>query len=732
MVSISDSLRRVFVSYSRSDFYFAEQLAVALRRRGLDVWFDVHELAPGTDWSEAIDGAIEACDVVVLVASRSSLASPYVQRELDLADRLGRPQVAVLAGRAAPGLPTYDLRSSFKRGAERLAADLAAGTPTGWRPRLRLPCPVGVAVYALAPAVSVACAVVLLALFLHRVIGHQVINATHVGVRLGLVGAMVALIGLPPAWVLWAFLRRRLGWLYLRGSPVTMPFVAIAGVVLAEQMASAIASLEGATLSALGVTPSGVEFFGARALAALLLPVGLAAAIATEFSSGLHRFLRTGAAPRRIRSRHVGKVTRPDTSGAVRSYRLLAADDDAGVRDEVRRALAEAGIEEAADGERDVVVLTDRTPAEWLAREDLRDPVAVVATSIALPVRGSLQRFQWVDYRSRRKRTLETLARDLAGPTGSGTEARAAPEVPERLERLRMPVPVVLVEWTQYSMAVLAAGVGAYGLALAVSHDRRELFWSAVACLLLAPVPFVLARQLRRRRLTPPLLVGVMALFWAAVVPLGLDRLLRVEYASADRGWFSVASPTYVAISAVVVALAWKSLRRWLPRRVRTARSGPATLGCARGSLLWVTMLVPAVIASAGTAVLAAPAKPVDPVAENVCRDRAGLRAIMGPAYGADQARHRAVMTGTREQALAAFDRRIRAANRAVNALGRYQARGTWGADMKERLIAALARTVRADRAYLARRIDWKAWAAERVKFIPVDDDLEEPVCLTE
>jgi TIR domain len=78
--------RRIFVSYSRRDFYFAEQLAVALRRRELAAWFDVHELAAGTDWSAGIDRAIVECDALVLVATRASLESPYVRRECD---RLG-------------------------------------------------------------------------------------------------------------------------------------------------------------------------------------------------------------------------------------------------------------------------------------------------------------------------------------------------------------------------------------------------------------------------------------------------------------------------------------------------------------------------------------------------------------------------------------------------------------------------------------------------------------------
>jgi hypothetical protein len=83
-------LHRVFISYSRNDFYFAEQLAVSLRGQSLSVWFDVHELLAGTDWSAAIDRAIAECDTFVLVASRAALASPYVERERDLASQLNR------------------------------------------------------------------------------------------------------------------------------------------------------------------------------------------------------------------------------------------------------------------------------------------------------------------------------------------------------------------------------------------------------------------------------------------------------------------------------------------------------------------------------------------------------------------------------------------------------------------------------------------------------------------
>jgi hypothetical protein len=270
-------------------------LAVALRRRGLEVWFDVHELASGSDWAEAIDGAIEECGDLVLVTSRAALESPYVRRECDLATRLGRPQVAVLAGRAAsrsPTIPTYDLRSRLKRGADRLASDLASGRPAGWRAHIRLPCPAGALVVALAPALSVVLAVVLTVLFLHRVVGHESVAATHVGIRLALVATMIALVGLVPAWLLWAFLSRSISWLYLRGSLLSMPLIAVAAVVMVEQTASALTS--DAIVIAIGAAPGLTPLPPAEGLAVLLLFVCIVAGVATELAPGLCRVvLRT-------------------------------------------------------------------------------------------------------------------------------------------------------------------------------------------------------------------------------------------------------------------------------------------------------------------------------------------------------------------------------------------------------------------------------------------------------
>ena len=145
--AVAKELTRVFVSYARRDFYFAEQLAVALRRHDVAAWFDGHELASGTDWSAGIDQAITHCDAMVLVASPAALESPYVRSEYGRAVQQGRPVVAVRCSKRSPpqelDFPVYDLRCSFRRGVAALADDLVGrhlygrvcrGFPSLWGP----------------------------------------------------------------------------------------------------------------------------------------------------------------------------------------------------------------------------------------------------------------------------------------------------------------------------------------------------------------------------------------------------------------------------------------------------------------------------------------------------------------------------------------------------------------------------------------------------------------------
>ncbi len=73
---------KVFVSYSRRDFHFAEAVTAALwAHEALDPWFDLQRLRPGMNWEAAWDDALETADALLLLASPAAIASGYVRLE---------------------------------------------------------------------------------------------------------------------------------------------------------------------------------------------------------------------------------------------------------------------------------------------------------------------------------------------------------------------------------------------------------------------------------------------------------------------------------------------------------------------------------------------------------------------------------------------------------------------------------------------------------------------------
>jgi TIR domain len=76
---------RLFLSYAREDEGVARHMEHELRRRGHWVWRDRSQIAPGASWQQAIDDAIAANDLMVVLVSAASSASAQVRREIDLA-----------------------------------------------------------------------------------------------------------------------------------------------------------------------------------------------------------------------------------------------------------------------------------------------------------------------------------------------------------------------------------------------------------------------------------------------------------------------------------------------------------------------------------------------------------------------------------------------------------------------------------------------------------------------
>ncbi|MBM4427475.1 MAG: toll/interleukin-1 receptor domain-containing protein [Chloroflexi bacterium] len=72
---------KIFVSYSRREVGFADDLVRNLEEKGYSVWLDYRNLVPGTPWLDQIHKGIHDSDDILLVVSKASLASQNVEVE---------------------------------------------------------------------------------------------------------------------------------------------------------------------------------------------------------------------------------------------------------------------------------------------------------------------------------------------------------------------------------------------------------------------------------------------------------------------------------------------------------------------------------------------------------------------------------------------------------------------------------------------------------------------------
>jgi TPR repeat protein len=81
---------RVFISYSRDDLNFANQLDAALTACGFECLIDRHGISGGEDWKRRLGNLISEADTVVFVLSPSSARSPICDWEVEEAARLNK------------------------------------------------------------------------------------------------------------------------------------------------------------------------------------------------------------------------------------------------------------------------------------------------------------------------------------------------------------------------------------------------------------------------------------------------------------------------------------------------------------------------------------------------------------------------------------------------------------------------------------------------------------------
>jgi hypothetical protein len=96
----------VFISYSRDDLDFADQLDEALQVTGFATTIDRHGISGGEDWRARLAGLIRDADTVVFVLSPASAKSDICAWEVDEAVRLNKRVIPVLCrsldGQSAP------------------------------------------------------------------------------------------------------------------------------------------------------------------------------------------------------------------------------------------------------------------------------------------------------------------------------------------------------------------------------------------------------------------------------------------------------------------------------------------------------------------------------------------------------------------------------------------------------------------------------------------------------
>ena len=90
--------RQIFISYSKKDAEIANRIAGDLEKAGLNTWVD-REIGGGQQWRRTIEKSIEESAEMIVLISKNSLESRWVQHESSVAYGLDKSIVPVLIGK---------------------------------------------------------------------------------------------------------------------------------------------------------------------------------------------------------------------------------------------------------------------------------------------------------------------------------------------------------------------------------------------------------------------------------------------------------------------------------------------------------------------------------------------------------------------------------------------------------------------------------------------------------
>jgi len=126
-------LGKIFISYSSKDKDFVSKLASEIENQGYSIWLDEKELIAGDYLPKTVGKAIETSKVSIIVLSRHSISSKWVQYEISQAtSRMIKGQMRLIPvlidDTVMPpeltGLVFVDFRKSFDEGLRKVSTAL--------------------------------------------------------------------------------------------------------------------------------------------------------------------------------------------------------------------------------------------------------------------------------------------------------------------------------------------------------------------------------------------------------------------------------------------------------------------------------------------------------------------------------------------------------------------------------------------------------------------------------
>jgi formylglycine-generating enzyme required for sulfatase activity len=100
---------RVFISYSRDDLEFADQLQIALKVAGFDAGIDLESISAAEAWERRLSNLIRGADTIVFVLSPSSAMSKVCAWEVVEATKFGKRIIPVCCRSLAGAVPPSTL-----------------------------------------------------------------------------------------------------------------------------------------------------------------------------------------------------------------------------------------------------------------------------------------------------------------------------------------------------------------------------------------------------------------------------------------------------------------------------------------------------------------------------------------------------------------------------------------------------------------------------------------------